>query len=122
MLINGVEISNYKSDDKIYFGPLESVNLLNGGKGYDVINLPVITATTGTGTTAKIRPVISGSFEKVYVDPQDFDIQSIVSIGITGGNGTGAVLEAQLTDRFRNIFFDADIHLLVAVSILQLTS
>ena len=107
MLINGVEISNYKSDDKIYFGPLESVNLLNGGKGYDVINLPVITATTGTGTTAKIRPVISGSFEKVYVDPQDFDIQSIVSIGITGGNGTGAVLEAQLTDRFRNIFFDA---------------
>ena len=31
MLINGVEISNYKTFDKIYYGPLESVELLNGG-------------------------------------------------------------------------------------------
>ena len=107
MLINGVEISNYKSDDKIYYGPLENLKVLNGGSGYDVINLPDITATSSTGTNAKVRPVISGSFEKVYVDPQDFDINTIVSIGITGGNGTGAVLEAQLADRFRNIFFDA---------------
>ena len=110
MLINGVEISNYKSDDKIYFGPVEKVNLLNGGSGYDVINLPVITATNSSvsgGTTAVVQPVISGSFEKVYVDPQDFDIQNIVSIGITGGNGTGAVLEAKTADRFRNVFFDA---------------
>ena len=110
MLINGVEISNYKSDDKIYYGPVEKVTLLNGGSGYDVINLPVITATNSSvsgGTTAVIQPVISGSFEKVYVDPQDFDIQNIVSIGITGGNGTGAVLEAKTADRFRNVFFDA---------------
>ena len=110
MLINGVEISNYKSDDKIYYGPVEKVTLLNGGSGYDVINLPVVTATNSSvsgGTTAVIQPVISGSFEKVYVDPQEFDIQNIVSIGITGGNGTGAVLEAKTADRFRNVFFDA---------------
>ena len=109
MLINGVEISNYKSDDKIYYGPVEKVNLLNGGSGYDVINLPKITATnpTVTGTTAVIQPVISGSFEKVYIDPQDFDIDQIVAIGITGGNGSGAILEAKTAQRFRNVFFDA---------------
>ena len=110
MLINGVEISNYKSDDKIYFGPVQSVNLLNGGSGYDVINLPSISVSdpdVGTGTTALVNPVVSGSIEKVYVDPQNFDINSIVSIGITGGNGSGGVLEASLIDRFRNIFFDA---------------
>ena len=109
MLINGVEISNYKSDDKIYYGPVEKVNLLNGGSGYDVINLPAITATnpTSTGTTAIIQPVISGSFEKVYIDPQEFDISNIVSIGITGGNGSDAVLEARTAERFRNVFFDA---------------
>ena len=38
MLINGVEIKNYKSDDKIFFGPLENVKILNGGSNYDVIN------------------------------------------------------------------------------------
>ena len=107
MLINGVEISNYKSDDMIYFGPLDHIKLLNGGSGFDVINLPNITATTGIGTTALIQPVVSGSVKKVYVDPQNFDIDRIVSIGITGGNGSGAVLEANLADRFRNIFFDA---------------
>ena len=106
MLINGVEISNYKSDDMIYFGPLDHIKLLNGGSGFDVINLPNITATTGIGTTALIQPVVSGSVKKVYVDPQNFDIDRIVSIGITGGNGSGAVLEATY-DRFRNIFFDA---------------
>ena len=31
MLINGVEITNYKSNDKIYYGPLKSVDILNGG-------------------------------------------------------------------------------------------
>ena len=42
MLINGVEIRNYKSDDKIYYGTLKSIEVLNGGNNYDVINLPLI--------------------------------------------------------------------------------
>ena len=42
MLINGVEISNYKSDDKVYYGPLKSISVLNSGSNYDVINLPQI--------------------------------------------------------------------------------
>ena len=42
MLINGVEITNYKSNDNMYFGPLSSVDVLNGGDNYDVINLPNI--------------------------------------------------------------------------------
>jgi hypothetical protein len=36
MLINGVEIKNYKSEDKIFFGPLDGITLLNGGSNYDV--------------------------------------------------------------------------------------
>ena len=42
MLINGVEIRNYKSNDKIFFGPLESISLLNGGKNYDLLAPPNI--------------------------------------------------------------------------------
>lgn len=106
MLINGVEINNYKSDDKVYYGPLESISVLNGGIRYDVINPPLISVSSGSGSTALVQPVIGGSIEKVYVDSQDYDINTIVSIGITGGNGSGCVLEPILTKRKRDIFFD----------------
>ena len=107
MLINGVEISNYKSVDKVYYGPLDSIKVLNSGSGYDVINLPQVTVSNGLGVTALVQPVISGSFERVSVDSQEFDIDKVVSIGVSGGNGSGAVFEASLAKRFRNIFFDA---------------
>ena len=106
MLINGVEIENYKSNDKVYYGPLKSINVLNGGSNYDVINPPSITISAGLGITALVQPVLSGSIKKVFVDAQDFDINTIVSIAVTGGNGNGAVLEPILKQRFREIYFD----------------
>ena len=106
MLINGVEINNYKSEDKIYYGPLESISVLNGGNNYDVINPPLVSVSSGAGTTALVQPVVSGIIESVYIDAQDYDINSIVSIGASGGNGSGAVFEPILTKRVREIFFD----------------
>ena len=105
ILVNGVEITNYKSDDKIYFGPLTSVDVLNSGEDYDVINLPNITISTGIGTTALVQPVVSGKVEDIFVDPQNFDVDRIVSIGITGGNGSGCILEPIIGTRFRKEFF-----------------
>ena len=46
MLLNGVEITNYKSDNKIYYGPLESFNVLNGGSGYVVMNPPLVSVSS----------------------------------------------------------------------------
>jgi hypothetical protein len=106
MLINGVEINNYKSNDKIYYGPIESINVLNGGNNYDVISPPLITISAGSGTTALVQPVISGSITSVYVDSQDYDINTVVSIGVSGRNGSGAVLEPIIKKRIREIFFD----------------
>jgi hypothetical protein len=106
MLINGVEINNYKSNDKVYYGPLKSISVLNGGIDYDVIDPPLISVSSGTGSTALVRPVVSGSIKKVYIDSQDYDINTIVSIDITGGNGSGCVLEPIVTKRKRDIFFD----------------
>ena len=109
MLVNGVEIKNYKSNDKIFFGPLDKITLLNGGKNYDVVNPPEITLSSpGIGnTTALIRPVITGSVTKVQVDPQKFGIHRVLSATIEGGNGSGAVLEPVLADRKRELSFDA---------------
>ena len=110
MLVNGVEIRNYKSEDKIYSGPLDSIDLLNGGSNYDVITPPNIVLTSvGSGTTALVQPVISGSVKDVQVDPQYFDIKRILNLTIEGGNGDGAILEPVLSKRKREITFDARI-------------
>jgi len=109
MLINGVEIRNYKSNDKIFFGPIDKIELLNGGENYDVISPPNIELSSpGVGSTnALIRPVVTGSVKDIQVDPQNFDIQKVVSITVEGGNGSGAVLEPVLSERRREISFDA---------------
>jgi hypothetical protein len=109
MLVNGVEIINYKSTDKIYSGPVESVRLYNGGTNYDVISPPDIEiASPGTGyTTALVRSVVEGNVKEVKVDPQDFDLVDVLSVTIDGGNGSGAILEPVLETRYREIEFDA---------------
>jgi hypothetical protein len=108
MLINGVEISNYKSKDAIYYGPIEDVDILSGGEDFDVINPPLVEVSTGAGITAKIQPVISGGFEKVYVDSQDYNIGEITSINISGGNGSGAVIKPVIIEKPREVLFNAD--------------
>lgn len=104
LLANGVEILNYKSNDIVYYGPLQSVDVLNGGNGYDVVNPPLLEPSSGN---ALIQPIIRGSVEKVFVDPQDFDIDVVVSIAFTGGNGRGASFEPIIEKRKREIEFDA---------------
>lgn len=103
MLNNGVEIYNYKSNDRIFYGPLENVEVLNGGIDYDVINPPRLEVEGN----ALLQPVISGSVKEVYVDPQDFNIDSVVKIELTGGNGTGAVFDSVIEKTSRDLEFDA---------------
>ena len=67
-----MEISNYKSSDKMYFGPLKEVSVLNGGDNFDVINLPNITISSGVGSTALVQPVVSGKIIDIFVDEQNF--------------------------------------------------
>ena len=107
MLINGVEISNYKTFDKIYYGPIESVKVLNGGSNFDVISPPFIEVSSGLGVTALVQPVITGTVEDIFVDNQEFDIKEVLSINVTGGNGSGGSFEPIITARRREVSFDA---------------
>jgi hypothetical protein len=108
VLINGVEIISPESEDKIYYGPLSKFNILNSGKNYDVINPPRIEISSpNSGTTASVLPVISGIVTSVLVDPQDFDVDDVVSITITGGNGTGCSLQPVMGQRYREVTFDS---------------
>jgi len=105
VLINGVEISNYKSEDKVYYGPLKSANVVTAGTDYDVLNPPNVYVSAGVGTNAAIQPVIEGSISKVFIDPQGFDINEVISIDVNGGNGT-AVLEPVIINKAREVEFD----------------
>ena len=110
MLANGVEIYNYKSNDRVYYGPLSKFKVLNGGSNYDVLNPPKIEISSpkaGIGTTALVQSVVTGSLIEVIVDPQDFDIRGVLSASIVGGNGSGSVLQPIIDTQYRELIFDA---------------
>ena len=118
VLTNGVEILSYKSPSKIFLGPLESIDAVSGGEGYSVVTPPEIIVSEpdvqisdGSNspvipTTAVAEPVIQGKLEQIYIDPQDFDIDEVFSITVTGGNSGGASAEPILERKGRSIFFD----------------
>ena len=97
MFVNGVELLNYKSDDKIYFGPLSDARIYTGGTGYDVS----IYQSKHCGNAA-VQPVVRGELKEIIVDPQSFDINRVISATLTGGNGSGAILELLLIEEIES--------------------
>ena len=103
ILVNGVEILNYKSTDKIYYGQLENINVTSPGSGYDIINPPVLdivdelseeVGVGGTGATGFCA--VSGSLQEIRIVDPGFDYVDTPIIKITGGNGTGARASANM--------------------------
>ena len=107
ILKNGVEVRSPVSEDFISYGGLASINLINGGEDYDIINPPKITIEAGLGNTAYVEPVITGSVKNVFIDPQEFDVKSVKNVSLTGGNGDGCELEAVTGARYRELTFDS---------------
>jgi hypothetical protein len=108
ILINGVEIQNYKSEDVITYGPIQSVDVLVPSNGIDVINLPntIISDSVGTGATGTIA--VSGSLREVRVLDNGFDYLHIPTLKIDGGNGQGAfgTVNMKLIDHAPKFFAD----------------
>jgi len=110
---NGVELINYKSRDKVYYGPIKDITVFNSGSGYDVVNPPDISITSpSVGTTALSYSNLSGTLKEVIVDPQDFDVNEVISASLTGGNGNGAVLKPVVEKRYREVDFDSRLNYL----------
>ena len=96
ILVNGVEILNYKSTDSIKYGEITSVEVEASGSGYDVINPPnlIISDETGIGATANVA--VRGSFSRIDLIDGGFDYVNDPKVVISGGNGSGAVAEARI--------------------------
>lgn len=107
ILINGVELHNYKGKEVVYYGPIESVDVLDGGEDYDVINPPVLEIKDSVGTGATGYCAVSGSLQAINIIDGGFDYIENPSIVISGGNGVGAKAEAKLSTINHEIYFNA---------------
>jgi len=96
ILINGVEILNYKSQDIVYYGQLDEIEVTSPGGGYDVINPPELLITDSVGSGATGYCAIKGSLSEIRIIDPGFDYVEIPSIKITGGNGVGALAYASM--------------------------
>ena len=96
VLVNGVEVLNYKSDDLIYYGNIENIEITAPGSGFDIINSPKLMISDAVGTGATGSLAISGSLREIQILDRGFDYVENPTISITGGNGSNAKASASL--------------------------
>ena len=108
LFVNGVEAYSYKSSDKIYYGSIETIDVLNKGSDYDVINPPRISIQqdghTGIGASAIAH--VSGKLKEIQVTSRGLDYKTTPDVKIVGGNGE-ATAEAKMKLAPHEVFFDS---------------
>ena len=109
LFANGVEAYSYKASDIVYYGPLESVEVLNTGSEYNVIDPPRISVTQSghSGVGASVIAQVEGSLEDVFVDDRGLDYEETPNVKIVGGNNTTAILKAKMRTVYQNAEFDS---------------
>lgn len=85
MLINGVEILNFKSPKTVYYGGINEVEIIDKGYGYDVINPPLLSITDRVGVGATGTCSVEGSLERINITDTGFDYIDTPVVKITGG-------------------------------------
>lgn len=106
ILINGVEILNYKSKDAVYYGSINSIDVVSGGDDYDVINPPILNISDSVGTGATGICAVKGIFKEIKILDPGFDYVEVPTIKINGGNGVGASAEVKLTTVSHQVSFN----------------
>ena len=107
ILVNGVEILNYKSNDVVHYGPIEEISVTSGGDNYDVINPPILSVSDGVGLGVSAYCEVQGSVERIDVIDEGFDYLSAPTLKISGGNGSGCIAYANLIQKEHSLTFDS---------------
>ena len=108
VLINGVEVLNYKSENSVYYGNIKNINITKGGFDYDIINPPIlrIRDEVGVGATGKCN--VLGSLKQIQIIDPGLGYKKPPLIRISGGNGVGAQAEAKLIPITYSLAFNAE--------------
>ena len=96
ILINGVEILNYKANDLIRYGKIDEIEVISPGSGYDIVDPPVLNVSDAVGTGATGYAGITGNLKEIRVLTPGFDYLDTPLIKIRGGNGDGASAQVNL--------------------------
>ena len=109
ILVDGVEILNYKSQENIFYGSIESLDVTSPGSNYDIISPPILTIEDSVGTGATGIVNVLGNLKRIDILDPGFDYVSDPIISISGGNGVGAKAQAKLVsiDHSTNFVSDA---------------
>jgi len=107
ILINGVEILNYKGRDLVYYGNLLSVDVTSSGFGYDVVNPPSLSITDEVGIGATGYVSVRGFLSSIQIVDPGFDYVSTPTVTISGGNGSGASASVNLKSVIHSVSFSS---------------
>ena len=117
ILINGVEILNYKSNDFINYGKIDMVDILSPGFDYDVISPPPVVVEDPVGVGAEGFVSLSGSLREIRILDSGFDYEETPKININGGNGSGAKAFANMKLINHSSSFDSQSQVGIGTSI-----
>ena len=108
LFVNGVEAYSYKSSDKIYYGSIDTIDVLNTGSDYDVINPPRISIQQNghVGVGASAIAHVGGEIKEIQVTSRGLDYKITPDVKITGGNGQASA-EAKMKLAPHEVFFDS---------------
>ena len=107
ILINGVEILNYKSTDTVYYGYIDKIDVAAAGRNYDIINPPTFHIQDKVGSGATGVCAVKGSLQAIDITDRGYDYVSDPIVTITGGNGIGAKAGANLINKYHEVEFQA---------------
>ena len=107
VLINGVEVLNYKSSDTVFYGSIDTLEVQGPGSGYDVINPPSLDIVDTVGAGATGICAVSGSLQRIEIIDGGFDYVDKPFITISGGNGKNASAEINMRSISHSVSFDA---------------
>ena len=97
LLANGVELfPPTVFDEEIFHGDVTDIKVTNAGTDYDVISGPPLVINDQQGTGCVAHANVTGSFREVKLVAPGIGYQEKPKITVSGGNGTGAVLESNL--------------------------
>jgi hypothetical protein len=107
ILVNGVEIVNYKSNDFIYYGSIEDIKIKSPGSDYDIITPPQLNIVDKNGSGASAICHISGSLTRIDILNGGFDYEKTPTIEISGGNGIDAEVSPNMSTFEHSMAFSA---------------
>lgn len=137
ILLNGVEILSYKTQDAVFYGPIESINVISGGNNYNIIDSPPIEITNNSdlvysgdlvsfdssllrsdsnnitcdseanSVSAKAFIGVEGNLDRIEVLDGGFNYVEPPQINISGGGGSGAIAKSRLIESDYSLDFNA---------------